>query len=54
MTSRHNIVAGGAYSSPTRTDRTSGSSPRDLFDACRNGDLAKVSLLILNIFVYYI
>ena len=43
MSARHNVVAGAAYSLPTRTGRSSGSSsPRDLFDACRNGDLAKV------------
>ena len=55
MTARHNVVAGAAYSLPTRTGRSSGSSSssRDLFDACRNGDLAQVIYIFeLNNFKY--
>nr|XP_002121662.3 tankyrase-1 [Ciona intestinalis] len=48
MSGRRNTVSGAAYSLPTRSDRAtnSHSTARDLFDACRNGDLNKVKKLV--------
>ncbi|XP_076814893.1 poly [ADP-ribose] polymerase tankyrase-2-like [Clavelina lepadiformis] len=47
MAGRHDLIAGGSYTVPSRSDQSPGSSrARDLFDACRNGDLNKVKKLV--------
>ena len=48
---RHN-VSGATYSLPTHSDRNTSSSARDLFDACRNGDITKVGYVNSSNYFY--